>query len=180
MGNTLIMLHKATGNMNYFDRAQRLAYWLLLEMKTDSSLVYTWHYWPQMDYYPGYAEGHDNIEDLPHASITVEFLHNIRNHGIGVFYDTEMYRLGRTLTENIYNSGTFYNFINGTQIIHVNQGALYAVASFSFLNSLNNNVLPIVKNVLIDRMDVENERFISASGFEAVANYVLELSNSTP
>lgn len=67
MGSVLIEMWRATGNLIYRDKAERLARFFRNRLRTGDPRLYDWAYWPKLD-----ADDRGS-EDISHASLNVDF-----------------------------------------------------------------------------------------------------------
>jgi hypothetical protein len=121
LGQTYAELAAATGSRSYRNRAQALAGLLRGQLAVDENGAYVWSYWPRFGlmyagfaktgapetdvsiYTPAYgsaAGGAQQIEDLSHAAISVEFAAAAFRWKLA-FRGSDMVRLARTYTRNL-------------------------------------------------------------------------------
>jgi hypothetical protein len=105
MGRTLVMLHQATGDAAYLDKATRLAKRFKAQLKLQDG-AYVWNYRAESYKAPG--------EDISHASINADFARLCHDYGI-VFDQTDMVRFAQTVFAKIYlDSDTLYDHVGGS------------------------------------------------------------------
>ncbi len=119
MGGALAYLYGATQNASALGYAQRLANFVLLEMANNYHAppidAYTWPGWPQMTYWPGAGwTSYPSQEDLSHSTVTAEFARAMFDTGAGVFYATELSRIGHVYSRLVYSTSSLPILINGT------------------------------------------------------------------
>ncbi|MEV6153212.1 hypothetical protein AB0L53_22980 [Nonomuraea sp. NPDC052129] len=117
LGQTYAELAAATGDPTFRDRTRRLARGFAGDLRTDADDAYVWPYWPTFGkLYNGYTKaenvsewtpsygtppkGAQQMEDLSHGGIDVEFAAVAHRWGLG-FHDRDLARFARTYTKNM-------------------------------------------------------------------------------
>ncbi len=105
LGRLLLLLHDATGDPAYLDKATKLAQRFKAQISTGSHGEYVWNYWGGAYASPG--------EDISHAAINVEFAVMAAERGI-VFAAADLEAFAHTFLANVYrDDGTFSDFVGG-------------------------------------------------------------------
>ncbi len=107
MGRTLVQLWKATGEVDYLDKAVRLGNTLRAALELDGAGAWVWNYWGDAYSAPG--------EDVSHGAISVDFARRL--HEVGLVFDEEdMRRFGRTFMEHVYvDEDTLADHVGGPE-----------------------------------------------------------------
>ena len=117
LGQTYAELAAATGDPRFRDRTRRLAATFARDLKINDKDAYSWPYWPSFGkLYSGYTKadgvsewtpsygsppkGGQQIEDLSHGGIDVEFAAAAHRWGLG-FTGADMARFARSYTRNM-------------------------------------------------------------------------------
>ncbi|ACZ86022.1 hypothetical protein [Streptosporangium roseum] len=120
LGQTYAELAAATGDPTYLDRTRRLARAFAGDLKVDADDAYVWPYWPTFgklyngytkaddvsEYTPSYGspgKGAQQVEDLSHGAIDVEFAALAFRRKIH-YRGRDMERFARTYTKNLATS----------------------------------------------------------------------------
>lgn len=97
MGRVLVALWRATGDMAYLDKVEKLAAAFRAGITAGSSGAYLWNYWG------GTFDGLG--EDISHAAINVSFAADCAR--VGVEFDgDDMFAFGETFVANLYQGDT--------------------------------------------------------------------------
>ncbi|MFI6388915.1 hypothetical protein [Nonomuraea sp. NPDC050540] len=140
LGQTYAELAAATGEPRYRERTRAMARTFGRDLRANDKDAYVWPYWPASGVmYRGYTRADDvsewtpsygrppvgaqQMEDLSHAGIDVEFAAAAHRAGLG-FRGHDMARLARTYTRNL---ATFDNGV-ATTFLYVDGGGGLAPA----------------------------------------------------
>jgi len=105
LGRLLLLLHDATGDPAYLNKAAKLVQRFKAQISTGSHGEYLWNYWGGAYASPG--------EDISHAAINVEFAVMAAERGI-VFGLADIEAFAHTFLANVYrDDGTFSDFVGG-------------------------------------------------------------------
>jgi hypothetical protein len=181
LGRMVAALAQANGSASHMDRLQRMTRWVDLELTTDDSDAYVWHYWPTMPYYAdGTVDngGNDNIEDFSHAVITTEFARASVDAGAGVWDETDLARFSRTFRENLYTGtpGVFNVLVDGTvpenrATDRYQSGRFLRVAQYDEGHAAEH--YEIARYALLDDLQVHEEGMIGgATGLLSLAELI--------
>lgn len=156
-GKVVNMLYAVTLDQSILDVAQAYAQYVIREMNWNSKYdSYTWYYWPRMTYYEhGYVFGHDNFEDLNHASVTAEYIVSCYQH-VGVFYDIDLARVARGIKYHLMSpSGRPLKSFYDTQIEFEND-RLGILGRFLPIAHWEHHLRETIINALINFAKVED------------------------
>lgn len=116
LGLTMAELFRVTGQAKYADRVRALLATFLTGITQTAAGAYVWTYWPvHSELYRGYGaqEGastytpsytaSQQVEDISHAAISVEFVHAAHEAGIADL-DEELSHFALTYTKNVIRS----------------------------------------------------------------------------
>lgn len=107
IGCVLLEMWRATGNIQYLDKASRLARFFRNRLRTDDPRLYDWSYYPKL-----HQDGKGS-EDISHASLNVEFAARCVADGI-VFNRKDAIRFANTWLLKVRRAdGTWAGEVSG-------------------------------------------------------------------
>ncbi|SDS31615.1 glycoside hydrolase family 88 protein [Microlunatus soli] len=118
MGQTLAELYRATGDTGYRDKVEALLASYMHGLRSSADGAYSWPYWAvNSEVYRGYSAADDvssytpsysasqQVEDISHAAISVEFVHAAADAGIRSAQD-QLPRFAATYRNLVVRSDT--------------------------------------------------------------------------
>lgn len=112
MGLAYLALYKATGELTYRERVERLANDFHRALKLNSKdELYKWRFWGNYPYCHA-----DRVEDISHAGLSVDFAVLCAEADI-VFQEKDLQRLANTFMWRVYrNPGSLANHVDGVDL----------------------------------------------------------------
>jgi hypothetical protein len=157
IGRAHAFLYGATKDRSHLEYAQRLAYYVILEMADHydgPSDSYHWPGWPQMPYAPGAGmTQYSSPDDLAHSVVTAEFADAMHETGAGVFDATTMSRIAHVYARRVYTTSTLPLYLDGTG--GSAEGQTFSFGRMVLLTPHDVNLWGLSYELMIQRLHVD-------------------------